>query len=250
MGGYTDEYADEYISGRNSVLEALKAGRSINRVLIGENINRSFAGEIEGLCKGKGIPFIKADKRVLDKLAGPDNRGIAAQIAPAAYISIEDILARAKAKGEEPLLIILSQVEDPHNLGAIMRTAYSAGAHGIIIPKRRAASLNQTVFKVAQGAAEYLPVARVANLVQAAQQLKQAGLWLIAADMNGDNFWDVDFSGPLALILGGEGKGIPPLLLKNCDFSAKIPMLGQISSLNVSAAAAILLYEAVKRRIC
>lgn len=240
---------DEYICGRHSVIEALKSERQINKVLIGDTVEPRFRREIEELCRAKGVPFQKAEKRVLDKVAGPDNRGIAAQVAAAAYVEVEDILEAARTKGEAPLVVILSQVEDPRNLGAIIRTAHSAGAHGIIIPKRRSAVLNQTVFKAAQGAAEYLPVARVSNLVQTAQQLKESGLWLVAGDMNGSNYWDVDLSGPLALVLGGEGQGIQPLLLKTCDFVATIPMLGKLNSLNVSAAAAVLLYEVVKRRM-
>lgn len=240
----------DYIIGRHSVLEALKAGRPINRVWLSKSAEGAFAREVVELCRSQGIPLDKVEKRFLDKLAGPDHRGIAAQAAAAPYVEVADMLAAAAAKGEPPLLVILAQVEDPHNVGAIMRTAHSAGAHGLIIPKRRAAALNQTVIKVAQGAAEYLPVARVTNLVRTAQELKEAGLWLIAADMEGDVFWEMDFSGPLALVLGSEGQGIPPLLRKQCDLTAKIPMLGELSSLNVSAAAAILLYEAVKRRNC
>jgi len=239
----------DYICGRNSVLEALRSGREINRVLISSTTEKAFAAQIKDLCRANGIPFDIVEKKILDRTAGPDNRGVAAQVAAAEYVDVSDIIDAARAKGEQPFVVILAEVEDPHNLGAIMRTAHSAGAHGVIIPKRRAASLNQTVIKVAQGAAEYLPVARVTNLVHAAKELQEAGLWLIAAEMEGEDFWDVDFSGPVALVMGGEDRGIPELLLKNCDLRAKIPLLGNISSLNVSAAASVLLYEVVRRRM-
>ncbi len=239
----------DYLWGRNSVLEALKAGRPVNRLWLASGLEPGFARQVTELCLQKGIPFDRVDKSFLTKLAGPDHRGVVAQVAAQAYVEVADLLAAARAKGEPPLLVMLAAVEDPHNLGAILRSAYCAGAHGVIIPKRRAASLNGTVAKVAQGAAEHLPVARVANLVQTAQELQKEGLWLVAGDMEGVPYWQVDFSGPLALILGGEGQGIPPLLRKTCDWVASIPLRGQLTSLNVSAAAAVLLYEAVRCRL-
>lgn len=239
----------EYICGRNSVLEALKGEREINRIYMAVGIEKAFAAQVKALCRDRGIPFDMVERAKLDKLAGPDHRGVAAQVAAVQYVEVEDILALARERNEVPFVLILAEVEDPQNLGAILRTADCAGVHGVIIPKRRAASLNQTVAKVAQGAAEHVPVARVANLVQAAKTLQEAGLWLVAAEMDGEPFWTVDFSGPIALVLGGEDRGVPALLAKQCDFHASIPLLGQISSLNVSAATAVLLYEVVRRRL-
>ncbi|MGI5892317.1 MAG: 23S rRNA (guanosine(2251)-2'-O)-methyltransferase RlmB [Bacillota bacterium] len=238
----------EFICGRNSVIAALKSEREINRVLIAQGVDRSFSAQVVALCKKRGIPYVITNRLQLEKIAGADNRGIVAQVAAIKYVEIEDILALAAERKEHPLVIVLSEVEDPHNLGAIIRTACCAGAHGIIIPKRRAASVNHTVDKVSAGAVAYMPVARVANLTQAVRELKKAGLWVVAADMMGGDYRDVDLSGPLAIVMGGEDKAIGPLLLKECDFVARIPITGEISSLNVSAAAAILIFEAINRR--
>ncbi len=240
----------ELICGRNSVIAALKSNREINRVLIADGVERSFSAQVVALCRQRGVPYMVTDKRQLEKLAGSDNRGIVAQVAAIKYVEICDILTAAAEKNEQPLIIILSEVEDPHNLGAIMRTACCAGAHGIIIPKRRAAAVNQTVDKVSAGAVDYLPVARVPNLTQAVKELKKAGLWIVAADMQGEDYDKVDLTGPLAIVMGGEDKAIGPLLLKECDLVAKIPITGPITSLNVSAAAAILIFEVKRRGRC
>jgi 23S rRNA (guanosine2251-2'-O)-methyltransferase len=240
----------EFICGRNQVLSALKSGREINRVLIARGVEKNFSAKIVALCKKRGIPYVMSEKVQLEKLVGSDHRGVVAQAAAIKYVEISDILAAAQAKGEEALIVLLAGVEDPHNLGAIIRTACCAGAHGVVIPKRRAALVTQTVEKVSAGAIEFLPVARVSNLVQAVKELKEAGLWVVAADLDGEDYWAIDFSGPLVIVLGGEDKAIGPLLLKECDFTAKIPMSGEISSLNVSAAAAILIFEAMKKRMC
>ncbi|MCL2818051.1 MAG: 23S rRNA (guanosine(2251)-2'-O)-methyltransferase RlmB [Clostridiales bacterium] len=238
----------EMICGKNSVLEALKGGRAVSRVFLAQGIDKAFVRQVIDLCREKGVPYLEIPRQQLERLAGEDNRGVAAEVAAAEYAEIADILRAAAEKGEPPLVLILAEVEDPHNLGAVMRTALCAGAHGIIIPKRRSATLNQTVAKVAAGAAGILPVARVPNLVRALEELQEAGLWAVAADMRGAPLWEVDISGPLAIVLGGEGAGIAPLLLSKCDFKASIPMSGPISSLNVSAAAAVFLFEAARRR--
>ncbi|MDO4582231.1 MAG: 23S rRNA (guanosine(2251)-2'-O)-methyltransferase RlmB [Bacillota bacterium] len=238
----------EIISGRNAVIEALKAGSTITQVYVADKCEPPFAAKISQLCRDHNVPLKRVPKQQLERMAGPDHRGVAAELAAAVYVELDDILQRAASAGQPPLLVMLDGVEDPHNLGAIIRTALSAGAHGLVIPKRRAASLNATVMKTSAGAAAYLPVARVANLNQAAAQLKAAGCWLVAADMDGQPLWETDMSGPLAIVLGGEGSGVSPLLKKNCDIIASIPMYGAVSSLNVSAAAAIMLYEAVRNR--
>ncbi len=238
----------EIISGRNSVLEALRSEREINRVWFADHLEQGFGQQIMALCKERGIPFSKVDKLQLQKIGGDDNRGVVAEVASAAYVEVEDILALAAHKNEPPLVVILDEVEDPHNLGAIIRTALCAGAHGIVIPKRRSASLNQTVAKISAGAVEHLPVARVSNLCNAVDCLKKQGLWIVGADMDGQTLWDLDLSGPLALVMGSEGQGISKLLKSKCDFIASIPMSGPINSLNVSASAAVLLYEIKRSR--
>lgn len=238
----------EVICGKNSVLEALRSSRQINQVLLAEGLEPAFASQVTELCRAKAVPFKFVGRNQLIKIAGEDNRGVVAEVAAASYVEVSEMLDAARAAGQAPLLVILDGVEDPHNLGAVIRTALCAGAHGLIIPKRNAVSLNQTVSKVSAGAVEYLPVARVSNLVQIVDELKKEGLWAVAADMDGQSLWNIDMSGPLVIILGGEGRGISPLLRSHCDFVASIPLMGAVSSLNVSAAAAVMLYEALRRR--
>ena len=238
----------EIICGKNNVLEALKSGREINRVLLAQGLDYGFVSGIKQLCRDNGVVCMDVPKQKLEKLAGADNRGVVAELAAVDYAEVEDILALAAERGEPPFVILLDDVEDPHNLGAVIRTALCAGAHGVVIPKRRAAALNQTVSRVSSGAVEYLPVARVANLPQTVEKLKKAGVWVAAADMKGKPLWQSDLSGPIALVMGSEGKGISPLLLSLCDFTVSIPMKGQLDSLNVSAAAAVLLYEVARTR--
>ena len=229
-------------------MEALKSGRSVNKVWLADNNDAAFSGAIFRLCQQAGVPCHKLPRAKLDQLAGADHRGVAAELSALDYVELEDILAAAAEKGEEPFVVLLDSVEDPHNLGAVIRTALCAGAHGVVVPKRRAAALNQTVVNTSAGAAHYLPVARVANLNQALDRLKQAGCWAVAADMDGRTMWSCDLTGPIALVLGGEGAGVSPLLKKNCDLVAAIPMRGALGSLNVSNAGAILLYEILRQR--
>ena len=238
----------EILCGRNAVTEALKSGRSVNKVWLADNNDPAFAGAVFRLCQQRGVPCHKLPRRKLDQLAGADHRGVAAELAALEYVEPADILKSAAEKGEQPFVILLDSVEDPHNLGAIIRSALCAGAHGVVVPKRRAAALNQTVIKTSAGAANYLPVARVANLNQALDQLKQAGCWAVAADMDGEEMWGLDLTGPLVLVLGGEGAGVSPLLKKNCDLVASIPMQGPLGSLNVSNAGAVLMYEILRQR--
>ncbi|MCR6543934.1 23S rRNA (guanosine(2251)-2'-O)-methyltransferase RlmB [Dehalobacterium formicoaceticum] len=239
----------DYVAGRNSVSEVLKSGRAVNKVFIARGNTEGSIRAIVGMIKERKIPLQEVDKQYLDKLTGERHQGIVAEVAPYEYVEIEDIIAIARDKGEEPLVVILADLEDPHNFGAILRTGEAAGIHGVIIPKRRGVQLNATVAKVSSGAAEYVPVARVANLVQAVEKLKELGLWVTGADMHGEkNLWQADLRGPLALIIGGEGRGIPKLLKEKCDFLTNIPMKGAISSLNASAAAAVLLFEVQRQR--
>lgn len=238
----------EILRGRNPVLEALRRGRTINKVIAAKNQDPSFLRPLKELCKEKKVPFQMAERGRLDAISD-NHQGVIAFVSPVAYVEIADILAVAKKRGEDPLVVILAEVEDPHNLGAVMRTCECAGVHGIIIAKHGAAPITETVMKVAAGAAEYVPVARVANLSQAIRELKENGLWIAGASMTGAiSLWEADLTGGLAIVMGNEGRGIPPLVAKNCDFMVKIPMLGKINSLNVSASAAVLIYEALRQR--
>ena len=239
----------EIISGKNAVLEALKSGMAINKVFIAESIDERFASSVMHLCKEQRIAISRVPKNKLNTLAGTDHRGIAAEIASIDYAELTDIWQAAEKRDEPPLIMMLDGVEDPHNLGAIIRSAYCLGAHGLIIGKRRSAQLNQTVMKTSAGAAAILPVVRVTNLNQTLDELKQAGCWAAAVDMDGQSLWQSDLSGAIILVLGNEGKGISPLLKKNCDFVISIPMSkSKIGSLNVSNAAAIILGETLRQR--
>jgi 23S rRNA (guanosine2251-2'-O)-methyltransferase len=236
------------ISGRNAVLEALRSGETINRVLLAEGQGGPSINEVIKRCRESGIPYQFLPKARLIKIAGADHRGVVCELSPFRYAEVEDMLQAAQHKGEPPLLVLLDGVEDPHNLGAVMRTALCAGAHGIIIPKRRSASFTATVSKTSAGASAYMPLARVSNLTQTARLLQQAGLWLAAADMDGQTAWQADLNGPLALVLGGEGEGVSQLLKRQCDMCISLPMSGPVASLNVSAAASALLYEIRRQR--
>ena len=239
---------NEYIPGRNGVAEALKAGRSIVKLYVAEGRTEGSLKEILAKAKEQGVPLRRVNRKKLDELYNGNHQGVIAEVAAYAYADIDDMLAAAASRGEDPFLLMLSEIESPHHLGAIMRTAEIAGVHGIIIPKDNSVGLNATVAKIACGAAEYLPVARVANLVQTAKDLQQKGLWVYGADMEGTELWQQDMKGPILLVIGGEDKGIPRLLLKNCDFKVTIPMAGHISSLNASVAAGIMVYEVVRQR--
>jgi 23S rRNA (guanosine2251-2'-O)-methyltransferase len=231
----------EIICGRNPVLEALRSERPINKVLLAQGQDIIFTRQIKDLCKVKGVPCQESYRMRMDKIAA-EHRGVIAYVAPYAYKTVEDMLALAKQRNESPLIVILAEVEDPHNLGAVIRTAECVGAHGIIIPKHRAVPMTETVTRVAAGAAEYVPVARVANLVHTMKGLKENGIWIAS------NLWKSDLKGPLAIVLGSEGQGIPRLVAENCDFMVELPMKGNITSLNVSTTAGVILYEVMRQR--
>lgn len=238
----------EILCGRNPVLEALRGERPINKVLLAHGQELIFTRQIKDLCKAKGVPCQESDRVRMDKIAA-EHRGVIAYVAPYAYKTVEDMLQLAKQRNQAPLIVILAEVEDPHNLGAVIRTAECAGAHGIVIPKHRAVPMTETVTRVAAGAAEYVPVARVANLVNTINELKAQGVWVAGAHMNNAQpVWQADLKGPMAIVLGSEGQGIPRLVAENCDFMVKLPMKGNITSLNVSATAGIILYEAMRQR--
>jgi len=237
------------IIGRNPVMEALRAGREIDKLIVGKGAEGSIK-KIVGMAKDKRIPITYAEKSALDRIAGGGtHQGVAAQVSSYAYAEVEDIFAAAEKKGEAPFIIILDNLEDPHNLGAIMRTAEAAGAHGIIIPKRNAVGITETVAKASAGAVEYLPVAKVTNISQTIEKLKERGVWVAACDMGEKMYYETDLKGSIALVVGSEGAGISRLVREKCDFIVSIPMLGHINSLNASNAAAVLIYEIRRQRI-
>jgi len=236
----------DMIYGRGPVRELLRSDRQTEYLLVQKGLEGSL-GQLIALAKQKGIPVKETDARKLDELSdGGNHQGVAAQVSAARYCELEDLLNRAG--DEPPFLVIADEIEDPHNLGAIIRTAEAAGAHGLIVPKRRSAGLSQTVAKTSAGAVEHLPVARVANLPATIQLLKERGIWIYGAHMEGVPYTQVDFSGPAALVLGSEGRGLGRLVRESCDMLVSIPMYGKMNSLNVSVAGGILLYEIARRR--
>lgn len=236
------------IIGRNAVMEALKSDREIEKLIVGKGAEGSIR-KIIGMAKDKKISVHYSDKTGLDRIAGGKNhQGVAAQVSDYAYCEVDDILQRARERGEDPFVIILDGLEDPHNLGAVMRTAECCGAHGIIIPKRRSAGLTETVAKASAGAIEYMLCAKVSNIGQTVDRLKEQGVWVAACDMDGRRYTEQDLKGSLALVIGSEGAGISRLVREKCDFAVSIPMRGKITSLNASNAAAILMYEVVRQR--
>ena len=246
---FENEQQQGLIIGRNAVTEALRSGRSMDSLLVAKGERGGSVGKIIGQCRDKGIVVKEVDIRKLDKLCGGANhQGVAAWAAVHEYSSIEDILSLAESRGEPPFVIICDEIEDPHNLGAIIRTADACGAHGIIIPKRRGVALTYAVGKVSAGAVEYVPVARVANLASTIEELKEKGFWVYGADMDGTRWDKQDYSGSVALIVGSEGRGISRLVKEKCDFIVSLPMKGKINSLNASVAAGILMYEIAKNR--
>ncbi len=243
-----DEDKSNIIVGRNPVLEALKAEKLIDTIYVNSEATGSI-GHIISLAKEQGIVIKNVNDTKLSLMTkGASHQGIVAVGACAEYVSIERILEIAQEKGEEPFIIICDEIEDPHNLGAIIRTAESAGAHGIIIPKRRSASLNHTVFKTSAGAASWLPVARVSNIVSAIEVLKKSGIWIYGTDSLGENYTSANLTGSIGLVIGSEGNGIGRLVKDKCDFLLKLPMYGKITSLNASVAGGIFMYEIVRQR--
>ena len=241
------EYED-IVCGRNSVLELLKSGKDINKLFIEKGNRSGSINEIIAKAKQNHIVIVEVDKRKLDTMAA-NHQGVVAIVPPFEYCDIYDILDYAKAKDEDPFIVILDGIEDPHNLGAIIRTCETAGVHGVIIPKRRSASVNSTVVKVSEGATTYVKIARVTNLNDTISKLKDAGLWIIGTDMSAKTYYyDQDLKGPIAIVIGSEGFGMSDLVKKNTDIFIKIPMAGKITSLNASVSAGIVIYEAVKQR--
>ncbi len=242
------ERLQQLIAGRNPVTEAIKSGVVLDKVFVNAEAGGSI-GNIIRLAKEKGILVKEVNEQKLSAMCGgASHQGIIAVGACAEYVSVSDILDIAKEKGEDPFVIICDEVEDPHNLGAIIRTAETVGAHGIIIPKRRSASLNHTVYKTSAGAASWLPVARVANLASAIDELKENGVWIYGTDGSGEDYRGVDLTGPMGLVIGSEGFGMGKLIMSKCDFLLRLPMKGKITSLNASVAGGIFMYEILRQR--
>ena len=243
-------YKEFTIEGRNAVLEAFRSGKTIDKLFVLDGCQDGPVKSIIREAKKTDTIINFVDKERLDRLAGTGHhQGVVAQAAAYEYAEVEDILKAAKDKGEAPFIFILDEIEDPHNLGAIIRTANQAGAHGVIIPKRRAVGLTATVAKTSAGAINYTPVAKVTNISKTIEDLKKQGMWFVYADMDGTTMYDLNLTGPIGLVIGNEGSGVGRLVKEKCDFVASIPMKGDIDSLNASVAAGVLAYEIVRQRM-
>ena len=243
-------YKEFIIEGRNAVLEAFSAGKTIDKLFVLDGCQDGPVKSILREAKKTDTIINFVDKERLDRLANSGHhQGVVAQAAAYEYAEVEDILNAAKEKGEAPFIFILDEIEDPHNLGAIIRTANLCGAHGVIIPKRRAVGLTATVAKTSAGAVNYTPVAKVTNIAKTIEELKKEGMWFVCADMDGQTMYDLNLTGSIGLVIGNEGAGVSRLVKEKCDFTASIPMKGDIDSLNASVAAGVLAYEIVRQRL-
>lgn len=244
-------YEELSIEGRNAVLEAFRAGKTIDKLYVLKGCQDGPVNSILREARKQDTVVSFVTKERLDQMSETGkHQGVIASAAAYEYADVEDILRLAEERGEAPFLILLDNIEDPHNLGAIIRTANLAGAHGVIIPKRRAAGLTATVAKASAGALNYTPVAKVTNLGKTMEELKERGIWFVCADMRGTVMYDVDLKGPIGLVIGSEGEGVGCLIREKCDLTASIPMKGDIDSLNASVAAGVLAYEIVRQRMC
>ena len=246
-----DRKFDDQIEGRNSVLELLESGKDINKIFVTRGEKHGSINKIIAIARERKIIVVEKDKKQMEEMAQEENyQGVIAIVPPFEYVEIEDILQTAKERNEEPFILILDGIEDPHNLGSIIRTAETAGVHGIIIPKRRAAAVNSTVNKTSAGAVEHMKIARVNNISDSIEELKKQGLWICGTDIETNKYYyNQDLTGPLGIVIGNEGKGISEKVKKNCDFLVKIPMKGKVTSLNASVSTGIVVYESVKQRI-
>ncbi len=238
-----------FVIGRHAAMAALKGSQTVNKVYIQERLKADAISEIASLARRKSLVVSRVPKAKLDMLSDHQNhQGVAVSVAPFKYATLDDLFANAKAQDEAPFFLILDEIEDPHNLGSIIRTADAAGVHGVIIPKRRAVQLTATVSKTSTGAVEYVPVMRANNLTAVVKELKDRGIWVFGTDMEGQDYRKFDGAGPTALVIGNEGKGVSPLLKKNCDGLLTIPMSGHVQSLNASVAASLLIYQVYTSR--
>ena len=251
MENRSKENYNNQVEGRNSVIELLESGKDINKIFIEKGEKHGSIFKIIAMAKEKRVITVEKDKRQMEEMAQNKNyQGVIALVPPFEYCEIEDILDKAKEKGEDPFVLILDGIEDPHNLGSIIRTAETAGVHGVIIPKRRAVGVNSTVAKVSAGAVEHMLVARVTNITDAIEKLKKEGLWICGTDINTDKYYyEQDLTGPIGIVIGNEGSGMSNKVTKKCDFLVKIPMQGKVTSLNASVSAGIVIYETLKQRL-
>ena len=238
------------IEGRNPIIEALRSDRAIDKLMISNTSKEGSIKKIIGMAKEKNIVIQYVDKHKLDEIStSHSHQGVIAVVSDYKYYELEDLLEIARERGEDPFFIILDEITDPHNLGTIIRTADAVGAHGVIIPKRRSVHITSVVAKASAGAVEYVPVCKVTNIVNTIKQLKKEGIWIAAADMDGEVFYEQNLTGPIGLVIGSEGFGVSRLVKQNCDFVVKMPMIGNVSSLNASVAGGILLYEIFRQRM-
>ena len=247
----TAEQPAHILAGRHAIVEAIKAGRGINRILIADGLHGNGVRELRDLAREHGITLDFVNRSKLDAAVpeGVRHQGALAYVAPVAYVAVEEIIAAARARGEDPLLLLLDGIEDPQNLGALLRTADAAGVHGILLPRRHSVPLTETVARVSAGALAYVPVARIGNIAQTMRALKEQGFWIAGADMSGAETYDrANLTGALVLVIGSEGRGMSRLTRDLCDFTVRLPMHGRINSLNASVAGAILMYEALRQR--
>lgn len=242
---------EDQVEGRNAVLELLESGKDINKIYVTRGEKHGSINKIIAIANEKRIIIVEKDKKQMEQMAQNENyQGVIAIVPPFEYCEIEDILETAKERNEEPFVLILDGIEDPHNLGSIIRTAETAGVHGVIIPKHRAAAVNSTVNKVSAGAVQHMKIARVTNISDSMQELKDKGLWICGTDISTNKYYyEQDFKGPIGIVIGNEGKGMSDKVKKNCDFLVKIPMKGKVTSLNASVSAGIVVYEAMKQRM-
>lgn len=249
MQNNNEESKQDLLIGRNAIAEAIRAGREIDTLFVARGEKNGAVGNVIAMCREKGVTVKEVDRKKLDFMCGGENhQGAAAFVASHEYATVDDIFNLAKERNEQPFVVVLDEVEDPHNLGAIIRTAELAGVHGIIIPKRRSASLSYAVGKTSAGALEYMPVARVANLAAAIDELKSRGCWIYGADMSGTDCREMKIDGAVALVIGSEGSGLGRLVKEKCDFLLSLKQKGKINSLNASVAAGILMYEIMYQR--
>ncbi|ASF37715.1 23S rRNA (guanosine(2251)-2'-O)-methyltransferase RlmB [Halobacillus halophilus] len=240
---------NEWIIGKNPVQEALKSGRAINKVIVSEQLQHQAYKKLEQAAKENGVIVQKVPKKKIDQLVEGNHQGVAASVAAYEYSDLEDLFAKAEEKGEPPFFIICDEIEDPHNLGSILRTADASGAHGVIIPKRRSVALTSTVAKTSTGAIEYIPVARVTNLARTIDELKERFVWVVGTDADGtEDYRRLDGNMPIALVIGSEGRGMSRLTKDKCDWTVSLPMAGKVTSLNASVAASLLMYEVYRKR--
>ncbi|WP_339230675.1 23S rRNA (guanosine(2251)-2'-O)-methyltransferase RlmB [Oceanobacillus sp. FSL K6-2867] len=239
----------ELIIGKNPVMEALKSGRSVNKVVISEQLNPTVQKKLQQMAREAGTIVQRVPKSKLEQLDSGNHQGVVAYVASYQYASIDDLFQRAEERSEDPFFIILDELEDPHNLGSILRTADATGAHGVIIPKRRSVGLTATVAKTAAGAMEHIPVARVTNIANTIDELKERQVWVVGTEAEAtEDYRKLDGALPIALVIGNEGKGISRLVRKKCDWTVSLPMKGEVSSLNASVACSLLLYEVYRKR--